>query len=477
MLHKDYLKAVSRERSRTNESLASARLKWNESSPYLLSQIGECISHVVKANSNLLHVHCGVGSFLRLLKPSEGIGIEDSHITAAIAQSVVPNMTILTQEFDELILDEGMSLDYVLITDPEDLVNIQAILNKIKRYCQPHTRVVFGYYNFLWSPAVKFARRVMYGKSSQLSNWIGEGDVTAFLDLSGFETLSTDRVILCPIRIPLLGRILNSYLARFPGINLLTVYRITSARPFQISGRHYGVSIIVPCKDEAGNVLPAVMRMPKLGLQTEIIFCDDQSIDGTPEAVSQLIQDHPDREIRLINGPGIDKAENVWTGLDAARYEILMILDGDLAVAPEELSYFYDAIQQGKGEFINGSRLVYPMENNAMRFANTIGNKLFSLFFSYIIGTRIKDTLCGTKVFWKRDYQRMRQYRNTWGVKDKWGDYELLLSAASLGLKIIDLPVHYRDRLYGKSKMTNRLSNGWRMLRLCFSGLRKIKFR
>jgi len=141
------------------------------------------------------------------------------------------------------------------------------------------------------------------------------------------------------------------------------------------------------------------------------------------------------------------------------------------------LGYFYDAIQQGKGEFINGSRLVYPMENNAMRFANNIGNKLFSLFFSYIIGTRIKDTLCGTKVFWKRDYQRMRQYRNTWGVKDKWGDYELLLSAASLGLKIIDLPVHYRDRLYGKSKMTNRLSNGWRMLRLCFSGLRKIKFR
>jgi len=160
MLHKDYLKAVSRERSRTNESLASARLKWNESSPYLLSQIGECISHVVKANSNLLHVHCGVGSFLRLLKPSEGIGIEDSHITAAIAQSVVPNMTILTQEFDELILDEGMSLDYVLITDPEDLVDIQAILNKIKRYCQPHTRVVFGYYNFLWS--VSFQPRCRY---------------------------------------------------------------------------------------------------------------------------------------------------------------------------------------------------------------------------------------------------------------------------------------------------------------------------
>ena len=186
-----------------------------------------------------------------------------------------------------------MSLDYVLITDPEDLVDIRAILNKIKRYCQPHTRVVFGYYNFLWSPAVRFARRVMYGKSSQLSNWIGEGDVTAFLELSGFETLSTDRVILCPIRIPLLGRILNSYLARFPGIDLLTVYRITSARPFQTSGGHYSVSIILPCKDEAGNVFPAVMRMPELGFRTDIIFFDAQPIAGTAEPVPQPIPPPP----------------------------------------------------------------------------------------------------------------------------------------------------------------------------------------
>ena len=209
---------------------------------------------------------------------------------------------------------------------------------------------------------------------------------------------------------------------------------------------------------------------------TEIIFCDDRSTDGTAEMVKDMIIKYPDKDIKLYNGPGICKAENVWVGFDNAQGDILMILDADLTVLPEELPYFYEAISKRHGEFINGSRLVYPMHGNAMGFFNVLGNKFFSMFFSYILDVTIKDTLCGTKVLWKRDYERIKKLRGSWGIVDKWGDYELIFGASKTHLKIIDLPVHYYERTYGETKMTNLLKNGWTMLKMSIAALFKIKF-
>jgi hypothetical protein len=167
---------------------------------------------------------------------------------------------------------------------------------------------------------------------------------------------------------------------------------------------------------------------------------------------------------------------NVWTCFDRAQGDVLMILDADLTVVPEELPYFYEAIATGKGEFINGSRMIYPMHRQAMRLFNILGNKFFSLAFSYILGFAIKDTLCGTKVLLRSDYERIKALRGTWGINDRWGDYELIFGAVKTHLKVIDLPVHYTERVYGETKMTNRLRNGWIMLRMCWTALLKIKF-
>ena len=217
------------------------------------------------------------------------------------------------------------------------------------------------------------------------------------------------------------------------------------------------------------------MRVPKMGKGTELIFIDDKSDDGTGDEVRKCIKRYPNKNIKLFLGPGVSKAKAVWEGFSHASGDILMILDADLTVLPEELPYFYNALIQGRGEFINGSRMVYPMEQDAMRPFNIIGNKFFSVVFSYLLGRPIKDTLCGTKVFWRADYERMRQFFHTWGTEDRWGDYELLFSASKINLEIIDVPVHYVSRVYGETKMKKRLYNGVVMLKMCVAAFRKLK--
>jgi glycosyltransferase involved in cell wall biosynthesis len=245
--------------------------------------------------------------------------------------------------------------------------------------------------------------------------------------------------------------------------------------PQPVDESKVSVSVIVPCKNERGNIEIAVARMPELGGSTELIFCDDQSTDGTGEEVRRMQELYPERNIRLLQGPGICKSKNVWTGFKAATGDILVILDADLTVMPEELPFFIRAITGGVAEFVNGSRLIYPIPKTAMKGVNLAGNKMFSAVFSYLLGQRIKDTLCGTKVLWRRDWERMQPMMGTWGTLDRWGDYELLFGAAKLNLRILDQPVHYQERIYGVTKMTKVFHNGLIMLRMCAYGFRKLK--
>jgi glycosyltransferase involved in cell wall biosynthesis len=235
------------------------------------------------------------------------------------------------------------------------------------------------------------------------------------------------------------------------------------------------VSVIVPCRNEVENVRHAVERIPAMGRHTEILFCNDKSTDGTADEVRRLQSLYPEKDIRLVEGPGICKAENVWCGFRAAGGDVLMILDADLTVMPEELPMFLRALAKSRGEFVNGSRLVYPMPELAMKFANIIGNKFFGLAFSFLLDQRIKDTLCGTKVLWRKDWLRMERSLGSWGIKDLWGDYELLFGASKLHLEIIEVPVHYQERIHGVTKMTRVFANGWRMLRICWHAAKHLE--
>ena len=459
-----------------NDLIAEERKRWILKNPYFYNELLKTLQYIVNEGAKVLHVRCSTGFILNRLKPKLGIGIDDSEEQLKIARKNYSNLTFIKQDLEEINIDE--KFEYILITHIEDVVDIKSMLDSLKKCCNQHTRIIICYNNYLWSPVIRFAEKVKLKFPQKIHNWISSSDMQNFLHLSTYERIFEKNIVLYPFKIPLFSNLMNKYIARLPLFRRLTLMHIDVARPvFSVEEgeKASSVSIIIPCKNEAENVEDAVQRTPKMGKHVELIFCDDKSTDGTREKILDLIKKYPGKDIKLVDGPGICKAENVWMGFDHAKGDILFILDADLTVLPEELPYFYDAITTGKGEFIKGSRMVYPMQGDAMKLFNVIGNKLFSITFSYILDTKIKDTLCGTKVFWRKDYEKIKKLRGSWGISDRWGDYELIFGAVKSHLKLVDLPVHYVERTYGQTKMNNRIKNGLVMLKMCWSALWKIK--
>ena len=475
MIKHPYFDELREKISFKNDAITEQRLRWIERNPYFYRQLLKSLKFIIEENSKVLHVHCSIGYILNELKPSYGVGIDSSAKQIERAKTLYPNLNFYSQE-------EGLSpplnekFDYILINSIEDIVDIKAVLDSVKNCCNRNTRIITLFSNYLWQPLVKLAEWTNLRFPQQSHNWISTDDLRSFLRLSGYEECSSKPFIIFPFNIPGISYFLNRFVARLPILWLFSMMRISVARMLADETKQHSLSIIIPCKNEAGNIESAIKRIPQMGLHTEIIFGDDKSTDGTLEIIKQMIAKYPEKDIKLIHGPGICKAENVWTCFDHAKGDILMILDADLTVVPEELPYFYEAIVKGQGEFINGSRLIYPMHKNAMPFFNTLGNKFFSMAFSYILDTKIKDTLCGTKVLWRSDYEKIKQLRGAWGINDRWGDYELIFGASKRHLKIIDLPVHYVERVYGETKMTKVIKNGFIMLRMCKAALFRIKF-
>ncbi len=240
----------------------------------------------------------------------------------------------------------------------------------------------------------------------------------------------------------------------------------------------FSCSVIIPCHNEVDNIEDCVEKLPCIGSHTELIFVDDNSYDGTVERIEEMIEKYEgEKDIKLIRQiPHLGKGSAVRKGFDAASGDILFIYDADLTVPPEDLPKFYQPIAEGKAEFINGSRMVYPMENRAMRKLNFLANKAFSKIFTWLLEQKITDTLCGTKVLFKKDYEKIRAGRNYFGNFDPTGDFELLLGAARLNLKIVEIPVIYRARVHGDFKISRkRFKYGCLFLIMCFNGFRRFK--
>ncbi|HEY3825541.1 MAG TPA: glycosyltransferase [Bryobacteraceae bacterium] len=468
--------ALRNRRNREHQaSVAAARSGWIRRNRYYYSCVKGLLRHLVEPGKRILNIRCQTGWFLDALQPSYGVGVEISPEMVEVARADHPQF-----QYEEAFPEDFVArekFDYILLCDTGDTVDVQKTLQRLHAACDPHTRVVIYSYNDLWEPLVRLGTRLGFKVPSTEQNWLSERDLIGMLTLSGFEWLRTYRTALFPKYIPLLSTFLNRFAAKLPWIECLSMVEVLVARPVRqpVPVSEVSVSVIVPCKDERGNIESAVRRIPELGGSTEIIFCDDKSTDGTADEVRRMQEQFPERQIRLVEGPGICKSKNVWAGFEAAKGDILMILDADLTVMPEELPWFVDSLASGRAEFVNGSRLVYPVPREAMKSANLLGNKAFSGLFSFLLGQPIKDTLCGTKVLWRRDWERIRPMIGTWGTMDRWGDYELLFGAAKLNLRILDQPVHYQERIYGVTKMTRVFRNGLIMLGMCGHALRKLK--
>jgi SAM-dependent methyltransferase len=450
---------------------------WKARNPYYYAQMRRLLQVLVPPGSRVLEVGCATGDELASVRPGEGVGIDFSPRMVELARRKHPHLRFEVMPAEELRLTA--CFDYILACNlVGDLEDVQAAFQSLHRVSHPGTRVILIYYNYLWEPFLKLAEWLGLKRPTSFQNWLPLPDLFHILTLTGFEAITWDCRLLLPIYIPIVSTLCNRFLAKLPGIRRLGLMTCVVARPRPQPVPHdtYSVTVVIPCWNERGTVGEVIRRMPLLGRHTEVIFVDGNSTDGTVEEIESIIQAYPDRAIKLIHqGCGVGKGDAVRRGFAAATGDVLMILDADLSVAPEDLPRFYRALIEGHGELINGSRMVYQMERQAMRLLNLVGNYLFGWAFTWLLGQRFRDTLCGTKAIRRADYERLAAARPYFGDFDPFGDFDLILGAAKLNLKVCEVPVRYRARVYGKTKIS-RFRHGLLLLRMTWLAARKFRF-
>ncbi|MFA6315887.1 MAG: glycosyltransferase [Elusimicrobiota bacterium] len=461
-----------------NNGHAAQRDSWKKHAYYYHGQIERLLAGIIPAGQSVVEIGCATGDLLASLKPSRGLGLDFSTEMLAVARAKHPGLAFELDDLEDLKTRE--TFDYVVASDViGSLADVWTAFRNIRRLCKPQTRVVITYYNYLWEPLLRFAEAVGLKAKQPLQHWLPLGDISNLLRLSGFQVVQTGYHVLIPLWIPGLSYLANRFLARLPFLRRLCLVEYVIARPEPAPAKpeDYTVSVIVPTLNEAGTIAPLVERLPLMGLSTEVVFVDGASDDGTREAIlAEKAKPKPGFSITLIDQGGrLGKGDAVRKAFAAATGEVLMILDSDLSVAPEDMPKFYLALQEGRGEFINGSRLNYPMEKQAMRYLNNIGNHFFGAALSWLLGRRIRDTLCGTKALFKADYERIAANRKYFGDFDPFGDFDLLFGAARLSLDIVQMPVRYRSRAYGDTKIS-RFRHGLLLLRMCLFASAKLKF-
>lgn len=462
------------------ENLAARRPKIRRRHKYYWKDLSAYCDYFIHEDNSVIEIGCGSGELLSEIKAKRKLGIDFSPAMVAQAKKQFPSLDFKVMNAENLQLEE--KFDVIILSNLTGwLEDVQHAFEELHKICHPQTRIIVTYYNFLWEPIIKFAEKLGFKVKTPSQNWLSTSDTKNLLSLAGFDVYRNTPRVLIPIYIPLISGFFNKYIAKLPIFRHLCINQVTFARPqLQISDTEteskYSTSIIIPARNESGNIENAILRTPRFGLAQEIIFIEGNSTDDTWEKIQEIAEKYKhSHNIKIGRQPGKGKGDAVRHGYDMATGDILMILDADLTMPPEDLPKFYHAIASGKGEFINGCRLVYAMDEKAMRFLNLLGNKFFSLAFTFLLNQNFKDTLCGTKVLFRKDYLKLKTNRKFFGEFDPFGDFDLLFGAYKLNLKIVELPIRYRERTYGDTNIS-RFKHGLILLRMCLFAARKVKF-
>lgn len=445
---------------------------WEERTAGYHGLIGSIYGALIPAGARVLEIGCGRGDLLASLRPSRGVGVDVSAGMLAAGRERHPELEFVNAAGESISL--GETFDYVVLSDLVPYVHdLQALVAAVAAHCDPGTRVIAHTYSNLWRGPLALMHRLGLRPSRPVRNWVAPRDLINLLELGGLELVGRRNEILLPVRGGALSRAVNGVLARLPLLRSLTLTYWLIARPAPRPRAEAGVSVIVPCRDEAGMIAEIADRIPQMGTGTEVVFVESRSTDDTREEIERVIAARPELDLRLIALDRPGKAPAVHAGFEAARNEVLMILDADLTVGPEELPKFYEALVSGRGEVVNGSRLVYEMDPDAMRFLNLLGNKAFAGLMSAVLGQYVKDTLCGTKALRADDYRRLMAARSEIEAEDPYGDFDFLLGASLLNMKIVNVPVRYAARTYGATKI-ERFPGARQLARLALAGFRRI---
>jgi SAM-dependent methyltransferase len=458
---------------RAFDELAADDARWSKRTRGYHDLITAVHQSIVQPNASVLEIGSGGGDLLASLAPARGVGIDVSPKMVELARANHPDLHFEAGAGEDAELNE--TFDYVVLSDLLPFVNdLLGLFRNVSRHSHRDTRIVVHSYSELWRPALRLLELLRLKRRTPMRNWVNAGDVENFLQLAGLESVTTVRRILLPMKIPILSTFFNGFLANLWIIRHLCLTYWIVARVQPGVEERPSVSIVVPAKNEQGMIERIVDDTPELGSRSELIFVEGHSNDGTADEIRRQIELHPEREIRYIEQTGRGKGDAVRVAFEQARYDVLIILDADLTVRPSTLPSFIDALETGRAEFVNGSRLVYDLEPGAMRFLNILGNKAFSLVFSALLDQPVKDTLCGTKALERRRYEQIAAGRSYFGDFDPFGDFDLLLGAARLNLKIVDLPVRYHARTYGDTKIS-RFRHGWLLVYMAVFAFWKLK--
>ncbi len=491
--------------------------RWHDINHYYYRDLARLHQFLIPVGSRVLEIGCGIGDLLNATHPSVGVGIDISPTVVNIAQKAYPHLRFYCADAETLTpesigylsqnatesgpvegsiiegsviegsiiegpIDEPHTFDYIICANAASYFSdIQTVLSQLKPFCTPKTRLIISFHNYLWEPLLKLGEKIGQRRPQPPQNWLSMDDVANLLSITGYSPLKRGRRLLVPRYVPGISYWVNRFLAPLPGIKHLGLTNYVVARPdFQNSCEKRenlpSVSVVIPARNEAGNIADAIARLPQLGSHTEVIFVEGHSTDDTWNVIEKTKRDYPgDFTLKAFQQTGRGKADAVRLGFAEATGDILMILDADLTVPPEDLPHFFEAIASNRGEFINGSRLLYPRSKQAMPWLNTLANKTFALLFSFLLEQPLKDTLCGTKVLWRSDYERITAGRGYFGDFDPFGDFDLLFGAAKLNLHLVEVPIRYQPRTYGSSNIAH-VKEGLVLVKMCAHAAGKLKF-
>lgn len=452
--------------------------RWRGMRAYYHQRLSEVYSFLIPPGLRVLEVGCAQGDLLAAVRPAYGVGIDLSEVMVEAAKSRYPQLRF--HQGDAHDFDCGETFDYIICSDLlNDVWDVERLLRNLARHCLPTTRLVINSYSKVWEQPRRIAEALGLAKRMLSQNWLTVADIENLVYLADFELIRFSPEILWPFRTPLVDACANKFLVKIAPLHLLALTHFIVARPrpqmHPSGGLEPVVSVVVAARNEEGNIEQIFARVPEMGGGTELIFVEGNSKDDTYGAIGREIRKHPGKNVKLFKQPGKGKGDAVRKGFQEATGEVLMILDADLTVPPEDLPRFYAAWRSGKAEFVNGVRLVYPMEDKAMRFFNHVANRFFSMAFTWLLSQNIKDTLCGTKVLSKSAYEVIAANRAYFGDFDPFGDFDLLFGAARYNLKIIDMPIRYRERKYGDTNI-QRWRHGVILLRMMVLAMRRLRF-
>ena len=463
--------------NRMERAAAEGERKWRNS--FFYESDYDYLRFVVPEGSRVLVLGCGDGKILDALAPAYGVGIEVSPSVVERARQAYPRFTFMVGDVDNLSqpIPDEKPFDFVIMPDTIGLLDdVQNALEQLHPYFSENTRLVISYYSHLWEPLIWLAERLSLKSRQPEVNYLSSVNFANLLKLADFEQVKEEWRILVPYRMLGLGTFVNRYLATLPFIRRLCLRRYFIARSLRKAARRdLSATVVVPCRNERGNIENAIRRMPRFCDRLEVVFVEGNSSDGTFAECERVRDAYAGQwDIKVYKQTGKGKGDAVRVGFDKATGDVLIILDADLTVPPEEMPKFYEAIASGKGEFINGSRLVYPKEKGAMRFLNATANRFFAAIFSFLLNERFTDTLCGTKVLTRSGYQRIVANRSYFGDFDPFGDFDLIFGAAKQNMAFLEIPVRYYAREYGSTQIA-RFRDGWLLLKMVVVSWRRLK--